>query len=364
MAGKPRSLSELLDQLSIVSTTSKRKNEAVDQLSIESTTSKRKNEAEKIPAFQAELNKTKFTIFAPLSDCGYFGWKSEAPSSNKSEDSDFFDDIDLQQKPKQLVPIYKLRVPQRFYDLPPFVYPTIYPFGQSHVASLYVATRHRGVSLKEIDFVVGGSTLEMLARRDDSDTFLATLLPFSENTVLVARCKDYVQDFSVAGFQFERLVTGLAMNRPSLSKCSEHLHTMRIGGQYNVLFCTETDAMDGKGEAVEVTASNPRYWGTRTMFQLISNRCPTLCHGIKTHGEVKRIDMIPLSSVANDALKEVNHSMLENNILIGMKNLKEQMLGKEVGYVYGITFDSNGMLKLTLTTTEKTLSLSRQLNMY
>ena len=51
----------------------------------------------------------------------------------------------------------------------------------------------------------------------------------------------------------------------------EHLHVMNVG-TYRVFFRAEVDAVNGgDGDPVEVKASNPRYWGTRVMFQVISS---------------------------------------------------------------------------------------------
>ena len=352
IGGKARTLVQLLDQLSIEST-SKRLVED----------KKQHVEDEKTSAFQAELRKAKFTIFTPLADYGYFGWKPDDKMSKRLSDvrmsNEILDRIDLYWKPPKLVPISELRFPQKFLsNLSSEKYSSLYPYGQYYVASLHVATCHRGVSLKEIDFVFGGSTLQMLARQDASGPYMVTRIPSAENTILVAKCGEYIQDFSNIGYQFERLVTGFAMDRPSSGvEFLEHLQTMRIDDKYNVLFCAEADAIDDNGDPVEVKASNPRYWGTKTMFQMISNGCPTLCHGVKDRGKLSRVSIRRLSSVSDDALVDTNYKRLQDNIVTGMNALKYQMVDKKAGEVYSISFDEQGALKLIPSKTSSSVLL-------
>jgi hypothetical protein len=250
-----------------------------------------------------------------------------------------------------LVSISQLDLPQRFYkNLPPQSYSNQYPHGQYNVASLHVATQHRNVSLNDIDFVFGGSTLELLAQQDESMLYMVMRVPATENTLLVVNYKEYVKDFSDVGSQFERLVTGLEMNQQkSHFPFFVHMTTMLVGDKYNVLFCAEANALDGNDDPVEITTSYPRYWGTKTMFRMISNGCPTICYGNKERDELIGVDIIRLSSVANDALQSWNCKTLQNNIVNGMKAIREQMMDKEDGYVYRISFECNGMLKLVPT---------------
>ena len=67
------------------------------------------------------------------------------------------------------------------------------------------------------------------------------------------------------------------------------MHTMKIGKRWTVLFCAEVDAKDDDGSPVEVKASNPHYWGTKVMFQMISSGSSRLCHGEKSRGALTRV---------------------------------------------------------------------------
>jgi hypothetical protein len=335
----------------------------LEKLSIKAPTAGKGNDNPAYSAFLTELNETKFTIFVPLSDYGYFGRKpiganSKSLSSVQSS-NEIMQQIALNRTPPTLVSISQLRLPHRFHShLPAQQYSSLYPYGQYHIASLHVATQHRGVDLNEVDFVFGGSTLQMLAQQESSDPYMAVRVPTTKTTILVAKCKDYIQDFSDVGFQFERLVTGGSRDGTAGDvEFVEHMHAMLIGDVYKVLFCAEADAVDEMGNPIEVKSSNPRYWGTKTLFQMISNACPTLCHGMKGRNELSSVTIRRLSSVADDALRDTNYIRLQDNILKSMKALKEEMMVKEVGNVYSIDFDKNGKLQLFPTTPTRSSTL-------
>jgi hypothetical protein len=139
--------------------------ETIDQLlkklSIQATTASGNDDDRPTSSqFLTELNNTKFTIFVPLSDYGYFGWKPNNDDMPKSlatlqSSNEIIDQIVLHRTPPKLVSLSQLRLPQRFCrHLPAQQYSSLYPYGQYHIASLHVATRHRGVDLNEFDFCV------------------------------------------------------------------------------------------------------------------------------------------------------------------------------------------------------------------
>ena len=108
--------------------------------------------------------------------------------------------------------------------------------------------------------------------------------------ILIAKKKDYIQNLADVGFQFERYVTGGSMMDTSNNTTVEHLHLMKIG-EKTVLFRAEVDAVDTDGSPIEVKASNPRYWGTKVMFQMISSGSTKLCHGMKSRGVLTRVTL-------------------------------------------------------------------------
>lgn len=121
----------------------------------------------------------------------------------------------------------------------------------------------------------------------------------------------------------------------------EHIHTMKIGDKV-VLFRAEVDAADANGTAIEVKASNPRYWGTKVMFQMISSGSTKLCHGEKSRGVLTRVNLRSLSSVSRDALNYADVSLLQRNIIEGMEAIQSQLNDEKT---YRVHF-SGGSLKL------------------
>jgi hypothetical protein len=124
----------------------------------------------------------------------------------------------------------------------------------------------------------------------------------------------------------------------------EHMHVMKVGS-YRVLFLAETDAVSN-GAPVEITASNPHLWGTKRMFQLISNGCPMMCQGVKVRSKyLVQIKHVPLSNLVSDALSWTNCNVLERKILQGMDALRDKMAESEKGEEFRIQF-RNGSLHL------------------
>jgi hypothetical protein len=233
-------------------------------------------------------------------------------------------------------------------DLRPYETPNRFPYGNVDVVALHVASTHRGVPLDGIDFCFGGSTLGMLASCDSSDPYMVTRVPGTTGTLLVVKSKEYVADYTAHGFQFERLMTGIPMDDMDAAQgCTEHLHVVDVGG-HRVLFRAETDALlsDGTGP-VEIKASNPRYWGTKVMFQMISSGSPYLCHGTKRRGDLVGVTVKSLQEVSRSSIRGDDHlKTLEQNILRGMESLRTQMADAAPGDVFKVSFDRNGSLQL------------------
>jgi hypothetical protein len=213
-------------------------NQLLDKLSLDVTQQDDKSKPSSPPnhEFVRELNKTTFTIFTPLSDHGYYMWKPPpVTSSSYCKLSDIRDaesikrHIQLDALPPKLVPLSSLRLPRSYVSLyGAKEFKNTYPYGQYRVASLYVASKHCGIDLNNVDFVFGGSTLEMLAQCDDSSPYKAVRIPGTKKACLVVKSKEYTQNKGDLGFQFERLVTGECMNDVSADvSFMEHLHVMK-----------------------------------------------------------------------------------------------------------------------------------------
>ena len=101
-------------------------------------------------------------------------------------------------------------------------------------------------------------------------------------------------------------MTGHAMEDSSSDTAVvEHMHEMNVGS-YRVFFRAETDAKTAIGRndttPVEIKASNPRYWGTKVMFQMISSGSTVLCHGRKSRGSLASVELRSLADVASEAM--------------------------------------------------------------
>lgn len=318
---------------------------------------------------QREIDRSGFRIFECISDHGYYSWNPPRNSPYKCLSSvvdatDMTRYLDLDDKPGRLIDPSNLRLPLRFLrSPPPLEHENKFPFSKLDATFLHVATCHRGVDLNDIDFTFGGSTLEMLATRDASDPYMVTSVltddPSSpkkdpHRTIMVMKNKDYVQNKNDVGFQFERLMTGhpLDVNDDPTIGSTEHLHVMNVG-TYRVMFRAETDATGDGDVPVEIKASNPQYWGTKVMFQMMSSGSVELCHGQKGRGGafLERVTILSLQEVAIKALGfgsrgTAKAQTLERNIQEGMDSLREQMADVAMGDVFKVTFQADGSLKL------------------
>ena len=292
--------------------------------------------------FEKELQRTGFRIFQRQSDLGEFQWNPEGecmPLEDLTSVDQITRFLNVDRRPDDLVNLDHIRLPFTFAQLPPDGEPRTFPYGHNEIAYLHVANQ-RGIDFSAMDFTFGGSTLNLLVNRDIISTrdFYATKVPGS-NMILVAK-RGVIMDYSEPGYQFERLVTGKAPEEVTYSSFGK-LHTMLVGGRFNVLFCANIDAFT-QGEPVEVTASNPRWWGSTTILQLISNGSPRLCHGKKWRGKVHAIQLRSMTSIARQA--ELDHERVEQLILDGMQDIYTQMQdAPDDGRVYKITVQGNSL---------------------
>jgi hypothetical protein len=321
-------------------------------------------------ALQAELDKAGFEIFECIADKGYLTWKPPRSVTPLYQDlssitaaKEITRYINRDGKPDKLVrPTSRIRVPQAFLQLPPQEYANKFPYGQHEIASLHVAVQDRGVDLHhDIDFVFGGSTLDMLANCDNENPYMLTRIS-GTSAIIITKQKQYIADFSTFGFQFERLATGKRIDDLSdVVDSVEHLQVMKVG-TYRVLFLAETDAvLADHGPPVEIKASSPYHWKTKVMFQMISSGSTKLCHGVKQRGKLTRVDLKSLSSVAKDALKGgQNTKQLEQSILTGMDNIMTQMNEEEsdedsMSRVFKIHFEGKSLQLLPVESNSTTM---------
>jgi len=292
------------------------------------------------------LEDSEFDIFRPLADLGFYGWVPKRPSHYQSLVNVSADEIRNQIVLNMMPPTLKVdtvSLPHKVSstDKGKHVFVNKYPNGQLDVVRLHVAAKYCGVDFDDINFVFGGSTLDMLVTRDSANYF-ATRVPGTSKAILVSKRKEYEADLSDAGFQFERLVTGTS---EVTFGSVEHMQVMRVG-EYTVLFGAEADAVhpQAPSEPIEIKASNPRYWGTTVMLQMISSGSIQLCQGVKNSGKISQIKCRDAANVYSDSLRGRDPKSIERLITGGMKVLREKV---DKGLVYKITFDNKSLMNVT-----------------
>jgi hypothetical protein len=216
---------------------------------------------------QKELKGSALSLFEPVADLGYFLWNPNLALGYKNLGQiQSAEEIQRQTethdaKPPVLVDLMSLPLPMNFVSMDPAGYLVKYPYKMPRVVPLHVAVQHRGVDLDTIDFLFHGSAMSWLAKRDNPihEHLVGVVLPHSKKVVSVSKQREYTQDHTVAGFQFERLVTGKSFTDPHGFESVEHLHVMKVGN-YTILFCAEVDAMMAEGNPVEVLTTHRDSW--------------------------------------------------------------------------------------------------------
>lgn len=221
---------------------------------------------------------------------------------------------------------YNLRFPIQFRkNLPKQQFPNSFPNDAGYIVPLFVAIR-RGLSLADIDFVLGGSALEVLAhrrieRRTDVPDDTKYMLQKVADVIFIVKSKKYVQDYADVGFQFERLVTGGRIEDQHDNAKNENLHLMEIGG-FRVLFSADVDAVDDEGNCVEIKSGNPKYFGTKVLFQMISSGAKTLVQADKRGPRLMGVNTRSIVElVAEHRLRELQR--LQDSIIEVLVELKK-----------------------------------------
>jgi len=126
------------------------------------------------------------------------------------------------------------------------------------------------------------------------------------------------------------------------------MQVMDIDG-YRVLFSAESDAVDESGFPVEIKTSNPRYWGTKVMFQMLSNGSVSLYTGTKKPRHMlSDVNVLPFQRVTEMALGFDEVGTLEKNIVSGMEILLAAVESGQISEKnpFEINFDRAGNMEL------------------
>jgi hypothetical protein len=342
--------------------------------------------------FTRELDATTFTIFEVLADLGCFAWcpppikKAPAYRSLASECAVALKAcIDYSSRPAELINVRAFREKELPLCIPassPNQYANEYPYDVPQLASLHVALKNASVSgISDIDFVLGGSSLNYLATRSSAsrdEHYIVYQIP-ETNVVCLKNHKKYLRDLSELGHQVEHILTSApsADTTPSIN-IVEHLQLASIGGKYKALIAAEVDARttgkqlvdcinepvckkprrrddDDDEVLVEIKSGKPQYYGTKTMFQMISSGSAALCRVEKDNHSrtVTGIRLQALSEVVSDALdsSQTTAVALETQIVKNLTTLHDFFIkphsDHEGGTIWKLSFDEHGVLKLS-----------------
>jgi hypothetical protein len=232
--------------------------------------------------------------FVPQESLGFWSWKPKGNEKAQFSHVTHTDVLDCVNTDAHALPD-ELKIPagvypKRYYDRsrPNQPYNNVFPNDPGYIVPLYVAVK-RGLELSDIDFLLGGSSLNTLAthsyEKNDGTMYLTQKV---ENVIIVCKNKQYKGNKSDFGFQFERFVTGGRFEVRADPTIYENLHIMDIGG-FKVLFSAEADAIEyeldrSSYHLVEIKAGNPKNFRQKVFWQMVSSGAQTLVQADKRNG--------------------------------------------------------------------------------
>lgn len=263
-------------------------------------------------------------------------------------------------KPRRLIQqVDKLRLPIQFQsNLPKQGVVTKFPYGNIGVAALYHAKKKR-CDLEALDFYCGGSALEVLSAerktgRTKTAPYLIMKVP-GTNIITLRYNINIFQDYTVPGFQFERLLTGQPLDHchdDNVSTLTEHVQLLTIYGgagaggdssiKFRVLMSAEVDAVNDNGDPVEIKLLKTRtYGGSKVFFQMIGSGSRTLYKGKHEDGVLTSVQVLELEDMAERFADNVDVGLRQGNLIRNMERIKEwDRLGNfDNGQVYRIDFN-------------------------
>mmetsp|Transcript_10507 Transcript_10507/g.23643 ORF Transcript_10507/g.23643 Transcript_10507/m.23643 type:complete len:317 (-) Transcript_10507:89-1039(-) len=292
-----------------------------------------------------------FGIFEEQGRIGIFCWDPEGIDQKEHCEVTTEDILRGLKNPtaslSKIVSPESLHFPKRFCNLPPQKCTNMFPHEMGYIVPLHMAKK-MGVDLQKVDFVLGGSSLNVLALReierqgsDDPTKYLVQKCPVAD-VILIVKSKVYETNYSDFGFQFERFVTGGRMEDKHDVRLFESLQLMKIG-DFTVLFSAEADAVDDAGCPVEIKSGNPKWFGSKVMFQMISSGSKTLVMANKTGKDT----LAGVSKLSQEQMINTHSASVRarwgENILGALTELKHSELVGTDGPVE-MDFSQGGML--------------------
>ena len=243
---------------------------------------------ENTPKSHLELALTKVGLSNVhlIRDLGYFRWgppngrrdRWRSKQIQKATVDDIQQLVISDRPPDMVIDVNDLQLPIQFRtNLTKQLVASKYPFGNSGIGTLLHAKSK--CDLGTFDFCLGSPALEILSAerktgKGATAPFLVMKVPGTR--MILARYQlNYVQDYSVPGFQFERILTGKRLEDHHDIGLTKHVQLMRIG-RFQAVISGEADGMDSEGNAVEFKLMKPESFGSTR----VSNGRDRLCYSV------------------------------------------------------------------------------------
>jgi len=281
--------------------------------------------------------ENNFPSFKNIQILGTFCWKPKGKAIKQFSEVQEKDILrcltSWSEKPSKIVKNMSSLTPMTFADLPPNRRAPCFPYDSSHdsslISSLYFSKKYFGLSTEKIDFLFGGSVLGVLANKhiqNPGGKFKYIAQRYKNIIILVKYyIIRYAKNFNDIGYQFERLVTGKPLHSKHKMPEYKNLQVIEMA-DFKVLLSAEVDAIDGKGELVEIKWGKPEQFrmNKKLLFQMISNGSNSLVMAERDEKWLKSIKKVSLckeiSRYTSDALQKA-----ERNILDCLKQLKHEI---------------------------------------
>lgn len=280
---------------------------------------------------QHALTKAGFSRLQFQAGLGFFTWqpplvrfryKSIAKATAEEIRSYTKSDV----APSCVVSVGDVRLPVRFQSgLPRQVVVQKYPYANIAVASLFHAKSR--CNLDELDFFLGCSALQILSAENksgkkDRAPYLVQKVP-GTNMIAIRYCLMFGQDYSVPGFQFERLMTGKRVTDLHDIGLTEHVQLVKVGS-FRAIMSAEVDAVDRDGNPVEIKLiKKSGHGGIKTFFQMVGSGSLTLRKGRNDGGMLTRVSDLHLEDIAARVAEYNDAAALESKVICNLERIKE-----------------------------------------
>ena len=265
--------------------------------------------------------------FSTVKDLGIFIWRPQNPKRvdfkphADTTEQDIASRLVVAPKPTD-VPVLHLENVKLPIDFARNIrpQPLANRFPNDHgVAAALAAAAARGIQMNSVDFVLGGSALNVLSTRSTAGKVY--LVQRAHNAITIGKHSEYTSDLSARGFQFERLCTGEGMAARANEDCAVSMQLALVGPSRTV-FHAELDAVDASGSHVEIKSGNPHKFGSKEMYQMVASRSRTLVFARCQGNTIVEIEQCGIEDVAK-WLTDAKRATLQDAILETMRELKE-----------------------------------------